>query len=175
MGALMRYISIIQLLPLSLTKVKVSGMSIGGRLIREANKLVDKTATEQVEGFKAPILGKGEAGTLHAGRSDANGYRFLQVVLFGSPKVKVVKGCSLEFETSKGTISCKSDTKDIESIYSETLEKGLTAFEIYLDDELFRQMKSPIKSVKMTFPRKLFGKDSFTFEVRSKEFAKLMK
>ena len=148
-------------------------MSIGGRLIREANKLVDRTATEQVEAFKAPVLGKGEAGTLHAGRSDANGYRFLQIVLFGSPKVKVVKGCSLEFETSQGTITCSSDTKDIESIYSETLEKGLTAFEIYLDDDLFRQMKSPIRSVKMTFPRKLFGKDIFTFEVDKNKFSKL--
>jgi len=150
-------------------------MSIGGKLIREANKLVDKTATAQVESFKAPILGKGEAGTLHAGRSDANGYRFLQIVLFGTPKVKCVKGCTLEFETSKGTISCSSDTKDIESIYSETLEKGLTPFEIYLDDELFQQLKSPIKAVNVTFPRKLFGKDKYSFSIDSAKFSKLFK
>lgn len=131
--------------------------------------------TEQVQAFKAPTIGKGEAGTFHAGRSDANGYRFLQIVLSGSPKVKCVKGCSIEFESSKGTISCKSDTKDIESIYSNTLKKGLTAFEIFLDDELYKQLKSPITGVKMTFPRKLFGKDTFSFEINKNQFSKLMK
>ena len=49
----------------------------------------------------------------------------------------------------------------------------LKEFEIYLDDDLFRQMKSPIRSVKMTFPRKLFGKDIFTFEVDKNKFSKL--
>ncbi len=143
-------------------------------IIKEAKRLTDRVATEQVQAFKAPVLGKGEAGTFHAGRSDANGYRFLQVVLFGSPKVKCVKGCSIEFTTPKGTISCKSDTKDIESIYSDTLKKGLTAFEIYLDDELFQQLKSPITGVKMTFPRKLFGKDAFEFDIQKNKFSKLI-
>lgn len=142
------------------------------QLINDTKKLMD-TISEQIQGFKAPVLGTGDAGTLHAGRSDANGYRFLQVVLFGTPKIKCVKGCSIEFESSKGTISCKSDTKDIESLYSDKLKKGLTAFEIYLDDELFQQLKSPITGVKMTFPRKLFGKDTFSFEIQKNKFSKL--
>lgn len=143
--------------------------------VQGAKNFVDKAATKQVQEFNAPSFGEGPAGTLHGGRSDADGYKFLTIVLFGSPKIKAVKGCELEFTGKSGTIKCNSDTKDIESIYSEGLAKGLTVFEIYLDDELFKSLKTPITSVTMTFKRKLFGKDTYSFDVKNKAFAKFIK
>lgn len=150
-------------------------MELGDGKVRGAKNFIDKAATKQVQEFSAPSFGEGPDGTLHGGRSDADGYKFLTIVLFGSPKIKCVKGCKLEFKSKSGTITCSSDTKDIESIYSEGLAKGITAFEIYLDDELYRSLKAPITSVTMTFPRKLFGKDTYSFDVRSKAFTKVIR
>ena len=150
-------------------------MGIGSAIIKDAKKFLDKAAMVQVEAFKQPSFGKGDAGTLHGERSDANGYRFLRITLFGTPNIKCVKGCTLIFEGASGNITCASDTKDIESVYSETIGKGITTFEIYLDDELFQSLKTPINGVRMTFPRKLFGKDSFSFQVESAAFSKFLR
>ena len=147
----------------------------GGSLARQAKKFVDKLATEKVQVFNEPSFGVGYVGTLHGKRTDANGYKFLQITLFGTPNIKVVKGCSLTFESSNGTISCHSDTKGIESIYSTTLGKGITSFEIYLDESLYQSLKSPITGVDITFPRKWFGKDAFTFTIDPSIFLKLLK
>ncbi|NVK65432.1 MAG: hypothetical protein HWE22_12645 [Flavobacteriales bacterium] len=150
-------------------------MSIAGKIVKDAKEFVDRAATEQVQKFNEPSFGKGDAGTLHGARTDANGYKFLHITLFGTPNIKVVKGCNLQFESSKGTISCHSDTKDIESIYSTTLGKGITSFEIYLDESLYQSLKSPVTAVDITFPRKLFRKDSFTFTIDPSIFLKLLK
>ena len=132
-------------------------------------------ASGLINEFKKPSFGRGDAGTLHGVRSDADGYKFLHITLFGSPKVKVVKGCTLEFDTPDGTIKCISDTKDIESVYSDKLGKGLTEFEIYLNDELFQEFKKRITGVTITFPKKLFGKHVYSFDIQSKAFAKSIK
>ena len=150
-------------------------MSIGGRLIRDAQDFVDKVAIKKIQDFRKPSFGKGEVGTLHGERSDADGYKFLRITMFGSPKIKSVKGCTLEFQSKSGTIKCSSDTKDIESEYSETLSKGITEFEIYLDDELYQALKKPVTSVTVTFPKRLFGKEVCSFEIHSKVFAKFIK
>ena len=149
-------------------------MSIGGGLIREANKFIDGVATKKVKDFNQPSFGEGPMGTLHGERSDADGYKFLRIKLFGAPLVKTVKGCRLEFKNDSGSIVCNSDTKDIESVYSHTLVKGITEFEIYLDDELHKSLKKSINSVSITFPKKLFGKDVYSFEIKHKSFSKLM-
>ncbi|MDG1331797.1 MAG: hypothetical protein P8P74_05675 [Crocinitomicaceae bacterium] len=129
-----------------------------------------------IQNFKAPSFGKGEVGTLHGVRSDADGYKFLRIALFGSPKIKVVKGCTLEFKNNSGaTVKCTSDTKDIESVYSDKLKKGITEFEIYLDDELIKSLKKPMNAVTLTFPKKLFGKEVCSFEVHPKMFSKFFK
>lgn len=129
-----------------------------------------------IENFKAPSFAKGDVGTLHGVRSDADGYKFLRIALFGSPKVKVVKGCTLEFKNNSGdTVTCSSDTKDIESVYSDKLKKGITEFEIYLDDEVLRSFKKPMNTVTITFPKKLFGKVVCSFDIQSKAFVKFFR
>lgn len=129
-----------------------------------------------IQNFKAPTFAKGDAGTLHGVRSDADGYKFLRIALFGSPKIKVVKGCTLEFKNNSGaTLKCSSDTKDIESVYSDKLKKGITEFEIYLDQELLQSLKKPMNTVTITFPKKLFGKEVCSFEIQSKVFSKFFR
>lgn len=151
-------------------------MGVGSRLVRDAQDFIDKVAIKKIEAFRKPSFASGDEGSLHGERSDADGYKFLRVTLFGSPKIKSVKGCTLEFKNNSGvTIKCSSDTKDIESEYSDTLSKGLTEFEIYLDDELYQSLKKPMNSVTITFPKKLFGKVVCTFDLQSKAFSKFFK
>ena len=133
------------------------------------------TSTEKVNDFKEPFFGEGPMGTVHGERSDADGHKFFRITFLGPLKIKVVKGCTLKFESKSGTIECTSDTKDIESIYSAKLGKGITTFEIYLDKELHQSLKAPINSVEITFPKKFLGNHVCSFKVRSKMFSKLIR
>lgn len=149
-------------------------MIFDSSLIREAKAFLDKVNTKKVQEFNKPSFGEGDVGTLHGERSDANGYKFLRITLFGSPKIKSVKGCTLDFQSNIGAITCSSDTKDIESVYSDTLTKGITEFEIYLDDELYQSLKKPITSVTISFPKRPFGKHVCSFEIQSSVFSKIV-
>jgi hypothetical protein len=150
-------------------------MKSEGGILNKAKDYLDKVATPKVRAFNEPSFGEGPMGTLHGERSDADGYKFLRVTLFGSPLIKTVKGCKIEFKSDSGKVACNSDTKDIESTYSHSLGKGITTFEIYLDEELHQSLKAPITAMSITFNKKFFGKDILSFDIQNKKFAKILK
>lgn len=149
-------------------------LSRGSGPIRAGLIFAEKEATAKVQLFNAPSLGSNSDGTIHGKRTDTSGHRFLQVTLFGSPHVNSVKGCSLKFISARGNVSCNSDSKDIKSIYSETLKKGITTFEIYLDDVLMESLRKKVTSVEISFPRRLFGTKVYAFSIHPSQFSKLM-
>lgn len=149
-------------------------MGLYYNFIRHAKRDLDKLVTPKLQKFNKPSFGKGFSGTLHGERSDSGGYKFLRIKLFGHPNVKSVKGCQLVFESTSGTIKCESDTKGIESYYSQSLQKGITTFEIYLDDELHRLLKDTVNSLTITLPKQFFGKNTYDFQIQSDAFSKLM-
>ena len=149
-------------------------LSRGSGPVRAGLIFAEKEATTKVQQFNEPVIGMSSDGTLHGKRTDANGYTFLEITLFGSPNVHSVKGCSLTFQGARGKISCKSDSKDIKSIYSDTLRKGITTFEIYLDDVLLESLRNRVTSVEISFPRRIFGKQQFMFSIQPSQFSKLL-
>lgn len=150
-------------------------MLLGINFIKDIKNDLEASRVPQIESYNVPSFGEGEVGTLHGGRSDTNGYKFFTIHLFGSPKIKVVKGCTVTFNGPEGSFSIKSDTKDIESYYSSKLKKGVTELELFLDKENLDRMKKPVEEMTLDFGKSgLFKKHEYTFKVDPKKFKKFL-
>jgi hypothetical protein len=150
-------------------------MLLSINFIKDIKNDLEAVRGPQIENYNIPSFGTGEFGTLHGGRSDTNGYKFLTVHLFGSPKLKVVKGCTVTFDGPEGSFTVKSDTKDIESFYSGKMKKGVTEFELFLDKDILAELKKPIDKMTLDFGKSgLFKKHEYTFEVDTKKFKKIL-
>ncbi len=143
--------------------------------IKSIKNDLDAVRAPQIEKYNVPSFGEGEFGTLHGGRSDTNGYKFLTVHLLGTPKIKVVKGCTVTFEGPEGSFTMKSDTKDIETFYSDSLKKGVTEIELFLDKDNLALLKKPINKMTLDYGKSgLFKKHSYSFDVDAKKFKKIL-
>lgn len=142
-------------------------------IARHANRNLDKLVTPKIEAFDEPSFAEGESGTLHGGTYVVDGYTFLQIVLYGSPKVKTTKGCTLTFSGTTLDLTVQSETREIESYYSESLQKGLTQFELFLDDDLRKEFRKGVKTISITFPKR-FGKTTHSFDVIGGRFKKVV-
>lgn len=147
-------------------------MILHANFIRNIQRDLDASVTPKIEAYNEPSFATGDVGTLHGARTDANGYKFLRIRLFGSPAIKVVKGCKITFSAPGTEFSLTSDTKDIESYYSKTIQKGITEFEIYLKEEDLVLLKQRVEKITLDFGKSSFFKRLvFDFNVDSKKFA----
>jgi hypothetical protein len=150
-------------------------MVLSINIIKDIKNDLDAVRAPQIENYNVPAFGEGEFGTLHGGRSDTNGYKFFTIHLLGSPKLKVVKGCTVTFDGPNGSFTMKSDTKDIETYYANSLKKGITAFDLFLDKEHLNALKQPIDSITLDFGKSgLFKKHMYSFTVDTKKFKKVL-
>lgn len=147
-------------------------MVLSVNFIKDIQRDLDASIRPQLEAYNEPSFAKGEAGTLHAARTDTNGYKFLRIRIFGSPKVKVKKGCTAHF-TGPGTdFTLTSDTKDIESYYSKSMQKGITEFEFYLDKDALALFKQPVEHITLNFGKSgLFKQMVYEFDAEPVKLA----
>lgn len=131
---------------------------------RDLNELI----TEQLNDFKSPHFAEGSFGTLHGGTYAVDGYRFFHVQLLGSLQIKTAKGCTLHFSGKSGEFSRMSESRDIETRYSKTLQKGMTEFDFALDKEDVKLLEN-CDQIRIVFP-KLFGKTQCEFTVNNKAY-----
>ena len=150
-------------------------MLLSINFIKDIKNDLDSVRAPAIEKYNVPSFGEGEFGTLHGGRSDTNGYKFLTIHLFGTPKLKVMKGCTVTFEGPEGNFTMNSDTKDIETFYASSLKKGITAFELFLDKDNLPLLKKPINKMTLDYGKSsLFKKHIYTFDVDPKKFKKIL-
>jgi len=138
-------------------------------IAKHAKRNLDKLVTPKIQAFDEPSFATGEFGTLHGGTYTVDGYSFLNIKFFGSPRIKTVKGCTLTFSGKSSEYTVQSETKEIDSYYSESMQKGITEFELFLDDETRKELRQGVQSVSITFP-KLFGKTTYSFEMIGGKF-----
>ncbi len=124
--------------------------------------------TELLKDFKSPHFAEGPVGTLHGGTYAVDGYRFFHVQLLGDFQIKTGKGCTLHFSGKAGEFSRSSESRDIETRYSKTLQKGMTEFDFALDKEDIKSLES-CEQIRIVFP-KLFGKTQCEFTVNNQAF-----
>lgn len=140
-------------------------------IVGSAKRDIDKSIAPNVQKFNWPTIAEGEHGTLHAQINEVNGYRFIHMVLKGDPKIKTPKGCLITFHTANGAVDCMSDTREIESYYSNELQLGLTEFDFLPDAELKKQLKNGISSFTLKLKKK-----EYTFEMKDQNrFKALLK
>ncbi len=113
----------------------------------------------KIQAFNWPSFAEGENGTLHGQINRVDGYDFMHVVLKGDLKIKTPKGCHIVFQTKEGEVNCKSDSRDIESFYSDALQQGLTQFDFLLDKPLKNQLKKGVSSIRLTFKKNTYSFD----------------
>lgn len=130
-----------------------------------AKSSLSETITEQLKDFNSPHFAEGPKGTLHGGTYDVDGYRFFHFQLLGSLEVKTSKGCTLHFFGKEGEFTRMSESRDIETKFSKTLQKGMTQFDIALDKEELKALLS-CEKIRIVFP-KLFGKTECEFTVNN--------
>ena len=149
-------------------------MLLSVNIIKNIKRDLEAKIIPQLEAYNEPSFGKGEVGTLHGARTDANGYKFLRIRLFGTPQIKVVKGCKVTLSGPDTKFAIVSDTKDIESFYSKTLGKGITELELYLKEEDLPKFKQRVETIHLDFGKSgFFKKLEFDFNIDSKKFAAL--
>lgn len=111
--------------------------------IKDIKKQLDKLVTPKIAAYNEPSFANGVVGTLHGKRSDLNGYQFLRIQLYGSPKITSYKGCKAIFSGSTEAVNfvLKSDSQEIDSYYSEQLQKGITEVEFLLDNSIITVLR----------------------------------
>ena len=124
--------------------------------------------TEQLKDFDSPHFAEGSDGTLHGGTYSVNGYRFFHMQLVGKLQIKTAKGCTLFCSGKNGDWSRGSESRDIETKYSKSLQKGITEFDFALDKEDVKMLEAS-ESIRIVFP-KLFGKTVCDFTVNNRAF-----
>lgn len=148
-----------------------------GQGVGNAKRDLEKLIRPKVENYNEPSFANGEVGTLYGKRTDANGYKFLRIHLYGSPEIKVFKGCKAIFEGSQldqnnVTFTLNSDTKEIESYYSTSLRKGITEIEFYLTDpDLNYLMQHTFDTVTLDFGKSgFFRREKHMFHINLEAF-----
>lgn len=112
--------------------------------LKHLRESLDELITPKIKAYNEPIFATGAMGTLHGKRTDLNGYQFFRIHLLGSPEIKSYNGCSAIFcgANEKINFVLKSDTKEIDSYYSQALGRGITEVEFLVDDLIVRNLNN---------------------------------
>ncbi len=122
-------------------------------------KQVDALMTKKISAYKE--LPFAQAGQCALFREDYElaGYEFVTFTVIANFAQKTYDGCRMIVSTQAGESVFESDTKEIDTDYSDSLHLGLTEFEFENPPELKSLLDSPDVR-KLTF---LFKKGEITF------------
>lgn len=98
---------------------------------------LEKMVRPNVLAFDEPAFALSNKQRLSGERSDSSGFKFLRLKIYGHHNFETYKGCVVVFEGELSKLELKSDTKEIVSYYSYSLELGITEFELFLEEESF--------------------------------------
>jgi hypothetical protein len=101
-----------------------------------ANQNYDLLVTERINASQDNLVGENENYKLFIDYVSINGFEFLQFNVISQLKVKTLKGCKVSFINTNKTISIDSDSEEIESEYSNTLQQSIFTFDVDLEEEL---------------------------------------
>lgn len=101
-----------------------------------ANHNYDLLVTERINASQDNLVGENENYQLYIDYVSLNGFEFLQFNVISQLKVKTLKGCKVSFISSNQTITLESDSLEIESENSKTLQLSIFTFDIDLEEDL---------------------------------------
>jgi len=89
-------------------------MLLSVNILKNIKRDLEANIIPQLEAYNEPSFGKGEVGTLHGARTDANGYKFLRILLFGKPQIKLVLCCKVTLSGPDTKFAIVSSSKKLE-------------------------------------------------------------
>jgi hypothetical protein len=111
-----------------------------------------KIATEKIKTFSGIVVATSENGKVYAENNELNGFKFLKFSIIGPFSIETSNGCIVTFISDNEKLQIESDTTDIYSDISNTLDLALTEFEIDVDQELVSFFtKSSVKEIILKF------------------------
>jgi len=95
---------------------------------------VDTFTEDLITNIKGQKIAESEYGQLFVSHQHLNGYNFLNASILSGSNIKTFKGCAIVFESGDSKISISSDTKDIESDFSNVSNRWLTKVSFIIDE-----------------------------------------
>lgn len=130
-----------------------------------ANLDLDKMMKAKIESFQDKSIAANDRFELFCETREINGFHFLNIKLLGPFDIHTYDGCNLTFVSNMGSYELESDTMEIDTDFSASLNIGITEFDIDLEDELLKLIRNEVlESIRIQFK-----KESFSLTVHDQE------
>lgn len=87
---------------------------------------VDTVTESKIENVKGEKIATSVNGGIWAAIHELSDYTFLDLIVIGTMKIKTFKGCEILFDGNKNELKLISDTKEIESGFSNVSNRYIT-------------------------------------------------
>lgn len=116
---------------------------------------VDTFFEERMNNVRGEKIAESGDGQLYTHFGELNGYLFMDAVIFSRTNIKTLKGATFTFDGKDTDLVLNSDTKEIESDYSNVSDRFMTNVTFYIDEkELDLIKKRNFDTVRITFKKK---------------------
>ena len=95
---------------------------------------VDSFTEDLIMNIKGDKMAESEDGQVFGSFQNLSGYDFLNISILSYTNIKTFKGCNLVFETKDKSITIPSDTKEIESDFSNVSNRWLTKVSFIINE-----------------------------------------
>ncbi len=96
---------------------------------------VDTFTENLIKNIKGKKIAESEFGQLFITYQILSNYEFLNVSVLSGTNIKTTKGCKLVFESQNDRIAIVSDTKEIESDFSNVSNRYLTKISFIINND----------------------------------------
>ncbi|MEC4005304.1 hypothetical protein OX283_011610 [Flavobacterium sp. SUN052] len=131
----------------------------GGLDVSESNHVDTYTENKMIQ-VKGEQIAASENGGIWVTFQELSEYKFMNITVIGLEKFKTYEGCELIFTNENDILVLKSDTKEIESDFSNVSNRWITSISFDITNLNIDEIKNKTaKSVKLSF---LKNHESFT-------------
>lgn len=87
---------------------------------------IDTVTESKIENVKGEKIASSINGGIWAEINELSEYSFLDIIVIGKMKIKTFEGCEIVFQGAEKVLKLLSDTKEIESNYSNVSNRFIT-------------------------------------------------
>ncbi len=102
---------------------------------QQLNDETDKMITREILNFKGNRVADNEDNELFAKTLEVNGYLFLKITVIGALNIRLKNACKVRFSGYFTAFTIASDDESIQTSYSTRLNKGITRFDVLMDED----------------------------------------
>lgn len=116
---------------------------------------VDTFTENLIKSIKGKKIAQSEYGQLFVSFQHLANYEFLNISVISATNIKTLKGCKLVFESKNQIFTLTSDTKEIESDFSNVSNRYLTKISFIIDEKEKKMISSrSFEKVFLNFKKK---------------------